>query len=165
MLLETRQRLRLEGIDLDSITDEKRFAELLRTYQPDVKKFLDRIRKNRGEGNCVLVFRYFLTAEPHQDWSPHYHILIHEVSELMPIRKSVLEAQWTHGLCHWRLMNNDRGAYYASKYLAKYSFARVKASNEYGKPPKVLRAELPLTEDILNNDWSHAETVREVEEL
>jgi hypothetical protein len=129
-------RLLAEGRRLEELEPVEQFRELCKEAGPLVTRFLDRLRNGPGRKDGEqqrIQFRYLLTVEPHADWFPHYHILIHEISDLMPIRENFLSAQWTHGHCKWRLVKDDRAAKYVAKYLGKFSMARVRASKEYGR--------------------------------
>jgi hypothetical protein len=72
-------------------------------------------------------------VEPHKDWTPHYHLLVHEVHPLLPIPQRRLSGIWPHGHTAFRLAKTDKVAFYAAKYLAKCSVARVRASKNYGQ--------------------------------
>jgi hypothetical protein len=129
-------RLMASGDRLEGLEPLKQFQELHREAGPLVTRFLYRLRSGARHGQGVrqqVRFRFLLTAEPHADWFPHFHILVHEISELMPIRERVLSAQWPHGHCKWRLVKDERAARYVAKYLGKFSMARVRASKEYGR--------------------------------
>lgn len=132
---QTRTRLRLDdawgrGPDREG---PRWFREQHRETGPMVTRYLRALRKGRKrQGDERLAFRYLLTVEPHKDWTPHYHVLVHEVHDLYPIRKERLQRFWTHGFSSWKLVNDANGASYAAKYLAKYSVARVRASEFYG---------------------------------
>lgn len=107
-----------------------RFRELLRTIGPLVTRWLKRLR---GPGRAKLRFRYLLVVEKHEDGWPHFHALLHEVSELMPLRKAVIQRQWPHGFSQVRLVDDARGgARYVAKYLSKDAASRVRASKDYG---------------------------------
>ncbi len=134
MLSRTRSRLDAHGIDLASLHPDARFREQHRDLGPLVSKFLRSLRKGRKKlRQRRLFFRYFLTVEPHKDGTPHYHLVVHEISDLAPIPKQTLEASWRkHGFSHWRLIREPRQAAYAAKYLGKGAAARVRASKAYG---------------------------------
>lgn len=145
-LLETERRLSAGAVDFTKLPGPERFKELNRTLSPLVTKWQKRLRWPRKgilpahPGSKLirkpregLLYRYLLTVEPHEDWTPHYHLLIHEVSIDNPIRNAHLEDDWPHGLVHWRLVKDEKAAFYAAKYLGKYSVARVHASESYGE--------------------------------
>lgn len=132
---QTRTRLRLDdawgrGPDREG---PRWFREQHRETGPMVTRYLRALRKGRKrQGDERLAFRYLLTVEPHKDWTPHYHVLVHEVHDLYPIRKERLQRFWDHGFSSWKLVHDANGASYAAKYLSKYSVARVRASEFYG---------------------------------
>jgi hypothetical protein len=133
-LAMTRARLDAAGTDLASLSPTDRYREQHRETGPLVSKYFRALRKGRKKLRLNRVFfRYLLTVEPHKDWTPHYHVLIHEVSELYPIRKRTLEALWPHGFVQWREVKEPNAAAYAAKYLGKFSMARVRVSKRYGE--------------------------------
>jgi hypothetical protein len=130
----TRARLDSWGTDLASLSPVDRYREQHRETGPLVSKFFRALRKGRKKLKIERqYFRYLLTVEPHADWTPHYHVVLHEVSELAPVRKTALEALWPHGHVHWRLVQDPEAAFYAAKYLGKFASARVRVSKRYGK--------------------------------
>jgi hypothetical protein len=137
-LSQTRARLDRSGCLLEGLNPVDRFAEQHRETGPEVTKYLKRLRKgNEAKKYNSVRFKYMLSVEPHKDWSPHYHLMVHEVSDLMPIRKTALEGHWPHGHVQWRLVKDAKAAFYAAKYLSKFSIARVRASREYGVADKL----------------------------
>lgn len=129
----TRARLDVCGIKIEELTPLERFREYARDTGPLVTRYLRRLRKGtKKDGIDRTIFRYLLTVEPHKDWVPHYHLLVHESNPLMPVRKKALDHYWNQGFCQWRLIKDERAAFYAAKYLGKYSMARVRASECYG---------------------------------
>lgn len=115
------------GIDYDALPAGERFERLVWAVSPAITRYFKRLRKESGS-----KFRYLLVAEEHKDGFPHWHLLIHEQSEVQPVRKSALERQWHLGFSSWRLVNSERQAFYVVKYLAKGMLARVRASIRYG---------------------------------
>lgn len=129
LLMVTRERV---GPAYDRLSIIDQFRELLRTIGPLVTKWLKRLRKG-GFGYAGSRFRYLLVVEKHEDGWPHFHALLHEVSELMPLRKAAIEGQWPHGFSQVRLVDDARGgARYVAKYLSKDAASRVRASKDYG---------------------------------
>jgi hypothetical protein len=118
----------------------EQFQKVAAQVGPDLQRFLKRIRKQSG-----AVLRYLLVLEAHKSGVPHWHILLHECSGT--ISKRLLEEQWKLGFSHWRLCDPD-AAYYACKYLAKSSLARVRASQSYGSPPGLPRSDLALIREV-----------------
>jgi hypothetical protein len=130
----TRQRFDAVGVTFEKMSPVERYSELHRTMGPLVTRFIKRLRKGaKASGFEPLSFRYLLAVEPHKDWVPHYHMLVHEVSDTDPVRKKALERPWPHGFTQWRLVKDSKQAFYAAKYLRKYSIARVRASECYGE--------------------------------
>lgn len=76
-------------------------------------------------------FRYVLVCEAHKSGLPHYHMLLHETAQSLPIRKSALNDFWQLGFSQWRLAKPEAASYVA-KYLSKAALARVRASLHYG---------------------------------
>lgn len=131
----TRQRLDAQHCDLAGLTPRQQFAEVHKTTGPVVTEY---IKSLRGSRKSALPFRFLLTVEPHKDWTPHYHMLVHEVTDLHPVRKAILDGRWKHGFSQWRLVLDNKAAFYAAKYLGKFSMARVQASKNYGEANQAL---------------------------
>lgn len=127
-------RLQAEAQSLSGLVPVDRFRELHRECGPIVTRYLKRLRKgNAGAEFPPTHFRYLLTVEPHKDWTPHYHLLVCEVLEIQPVRKRALEIQWSQGFARWRLVKDERAAFYVAKYLNKNAVARVRASKRFGE--------------------------------
>lgn len=135
LLLQAHKRFRDSGGDFDRLSKADQFAELLREYQRVVALYFMRLRKGlRHRGWEQTRFRYLLVPEKHADGAPHFHVLLHEVDELQPLRKARIEQAWEAGLIHARLLKDEHAARYVVKYLGKQDFmGRVRASLMYGK--------------------------------
>jgi len=157
--LLTRHRLEAQGITLEELPPVERFRELAKEANHEVQKFIKRLRfGNKREKRPPAVMRFFLAVEPHEDWRPHFHMLVHEVSEVFPVTKAMLEGPWQLGFVKWRLLKNGteqdaeslkkvkKAAFYAAKYLGKFSIARVRASEDYGD--KVAERLRPETHEL-----------------
>lgn len=118
-----------QGIDFDALDPDERFRENVRAISPDVTKYLKRVRKNSG-----APIRYLWVAERHKSGLPHFHMLVHEMSEALPVRHSVLTEAWWLGFTRFKLIEGTQAAGYVSKYLSKDACARVRASLHYGNP-------------------------------
>jgi hypothetical protein len=116
-----------EKMDDPSPSDVAIRERRIRRMGAEATLMLKRIRKNSG-----VPIRYLLVTEEHKSGLPHIHILIHEVSDLAPLRKSVLDAAWRGGFCQWRLAKGVTAAFYVSKYISKSLGGRVRASAGYG---------------------------------
>lgn len=121
-----RQIEALQGCDFDAFGHEEQFALRCAVIGREITRFLKRVRKDAEAG-----LRYLLVAESHKSGLPHMHCLIHEVSELEPIRKCVLQRQWQWGHSAFKLAKPE-AARYVCKYLVKSNVARVRASLHYG---------------------------------
>lgn len=128
LLSRVRHRIGDRGEDLDRQAPIERFRLMANEAGKEITKYLKRLRKQSG-----APLRYLLVAEEHRDGSPHWHILVHEQSPFAPVRKSVLQSQWTLGFSQWKL-SDQWSAKYVCKYLAKTMMARVRASIAYGEP-------------------------------
>lgn len=108
-------------------TAENHFQRMVDFVNPEITRFLKRVRKNSD-----ARLRYLLVAEAHKSGMPHWHILLHEHAGSASKRE--LEAAWRYGFSHWRLVQTQdpRAARYACKYLSKTALARVRASKQYG---------------------------------
>lgn len=117
------------------LLDETRFQWLTKAAGLEVTDWLKRVRSQSG-----VPLRYLLVCEPHKDWFPHFHLLLHESDQ--PVRKALLESQWRSGFSHWRLVEREdpKSVYYACKYLTKSHQTRVRASRRYGREQLLLAA-------------------------
>lgn len=110
------------------------FSRVVRAIGPEIGKWLKRIRKESG-----AKLRYILVAEAHKSGKPHFHILISEVAGSSPILKRTLQRQWKLGFSQFRLVQEgEAAARYVTKYLTKSAIARVRASEGYGSPAKLV---------------------------
>lgn len=114
-------------VDWTSLDEKERFGRVCAVLQPEVTRYLKRVRKN-----AKARFRYLLVTEAHKDGFPHFHVLLHEWND--PVRKVVLDGAWKLGFSQWRLSDRDpKQVTYVCKYLAKSALARIRASQEYGQ--------------------------------
>lgn len=134
-----------------SLSDAEQFQKICDQLQPEVTRFLKRVRKNKR-------FRYLLVSEEHKDGFPHFHMLLHEVG--INITKRELDSQWALGFSQWRLVdgNDMRQVSYVCKYLSKSALTRVRASLRYGRGPilaaratEMLSVETEAAEAALEN--------------
>lgn len=94
----------------------------------EITKYFKRVRKESG-----APLKYLLVAEKHKSGLPHYHALIHEVIQDLPVRHATLSSQWRLGFTNFKLVETAQHAAYVTKYLSKDAVARVRASRLYGK--------------------------------
>lgn len=119
------------GGEFKNAADE--FRSLHHQIGKDLTKFLKRVRKGNEDHPGPHRFRYVLVCEAHKDGFPHYHMMIHEVDPVAPVRKELLRGAWHQGFSVWKLVDdNEKAAWYAAKYLSKSNLARVRASLDYG---------------------------------
>ena len=109
------------------------FKKIVDEHNREITLFLKRVRKESASR-----FRYLLVTEKHKTGDPHFHILLHEHS--VPVRKELLERQWTLGFSSWRLVHDVKSAFYVCKYLSKDAQTRVRASVGYGQPRQLTEA-------------------------
>lgn len=145
-----RDRLRASNETLGDLDADELYALLAATLGRDVTKWLKRVR-DVAPG----PLRYLAVFEAHIDGFPHVHILVHEVGP--PITKRELERQWKLGFSHWRLLSDERGVGYVTKYLAKDMRTRVRASIRYGQAHQ----QRLLTERLRDASRTLSERVRE----
>lgn len=124
---------RAPGDSWDTLADTEQFRKICAEIQPEITRFLKRVRKNSAS------FRYLLVTEAHRDGFPHFHMILHESEG--SIGKRVLDAAWRDGFSQWRLIpvGDPKGAWYACKYLSKSALTRVRASQRYGHEGRKLR--------------------------
>lgn len=131
LMADKREALRGNG-SLSSLTSVERTRAIASVLNPEVTRWLKRVRKQSGAN-----LRYLLVCEPHKDGFPHFHLLLHERGQ--PVTKRVLESQWTYGHSHWRLVPTGEVAQvgYVCKYITKSAQTRIRASRHYGQPQAV----------------------------
>lgn len=127
-LARARQRAEARATPWETLSEAEQFAALQSESGREVTLMLKRLRKA-----TKAPFVYLCVAEAHKSGLPHYHLLIHERSDVQPIRKTALDAEWRIGFCKWRLVRDVREATYLCKYLSKSTMARVRASVDYGE--------------------------------
>lgn len=140
--------------NLSDMDESAAFKARHRVLSKEVTKWLKRLRKGgkvkipdprASKGYRVQItrppkFRYICVAEAHKlelGNRPHYHLLIHETSELDHLHKAFMQRKWTLGFSNFKLVarqSDDNGAQvsYITKYLTKDASARVRASASYG---------------------------------
>lgn len=104
------------------------------------KAATDMFKRMRKHG---LNFRYVLVTEKHKSGLPHWHAILHEMTEGTFTSRSLSGNQkegipsrwWPHGHLHCRLLppNNHKVAWYVCKYVSKDAENRIRASLSYGK--------------------------------
>lgn len=169
--LQAAERLKQGGTIFHKLPQGERFQEVVKQITPTITRWLKRVRKESMETsrqrerirdgcnkpasrNCACHpasnysggMRYLLVVEEHtgggeMHGSPHFHLLLHEASETLKIRKAMLERQWLDGISHFRLVGADsrdgsKAANYVTKYLTKSILSRARASQWYGRPAR-----------------------------
>lgn len=127
-LCRARMKMSRQGLDYDLLPYGEQFVLLHNEAGREITLMLKRLRKATKS-----PFVYLCVAEAHKSGLPHYHLLVHERSHALPIRKAQLDAEWRIGFCKWRLVTDLRQATYLCKYLSKSTAARVRASVRYGE--------------------------------
>lgn len=127
LLLKARQTMHGKGFDLEALDVGDQFRVRCGEVSREITLFLKRVRKQ-----SAAPMRYLCVAEQHKSGDPHFHMLVHEVSDEKPVRHAVLAGQWNLGFTKWKLVDDPRQGAYLCKYLAKSSAARVRASVGYG---------------------------------
>jgi len=132
------------GLAWAAMEPADRFRYLANAAGALVTKWLKRVRKETG-----VPFRYLLVVEAHKSGDPHFHVLLHEQRAEEPLRKEVLQRQWSHGFSKWNLVKDRATAGYVTKYLSKDMMARVRASVRYGKTRPIAIVEKRVDPDPL----------------
>jgi len=136
--------------DFEQMSESEQFIARNRMIQAEFTLMLKRMRRGiagvSGRRNKGLVrnrtmhrmkFRYVLVLEKHKSGLPHYHMLIHEFRD--NIRYAQLKGLWCFGFSSFKLVDEgEKAAFYVAKYLGKSNLARVRASIDYGKPPRLI---------------------------
>jgi hypothetical protein len=120
-------RLIARSTSWEATSEDERFRLMADEGGKEITRYLKRLRK-RG-----ALIRYCLVVEAHKSGLPHFHMLLHEVSETDPVRHKLLEDQWRVGFMQAKLVSSEtRAAHYVTKYLNKSARARMRASAAYG---------------------------------
>lgn len=114
------------GEDFDAFDPETKFSARHHAISREITLYLKRVRKNAG-----AQIRFCCVAEAHKTGLPHYHMLVHEVGSPGVTWKQLSE-NWRVGFMTAKLVTDSKAASYVTKYLAKSSLARVRASLDYG---------------------------------
>lgn len=123
-----------EWANLDSAT---KFTYIVKVLGEEITRYWKRLRKS-----CGGPLRYLLVVEKHEDGFPHFHMVIHEAA--LRVTKRKLESAWRYGFSQFSLVDGDKAAAYACKYLSKDALTRVRASRHYGRPQSLIRASTEL---------------------
>ena len=114
------------GHKWEELSADAQFRYLADELGKECTKYWKRLRKAGAQ------FRYCLVAEAHKSGVPHYHALVHELSDDAPVRHKMLADKWDAGFSKWKLAEGPRVAHYVTKYLTKSMRARIRASRDYG---------------------------------
>jgi len=133
LLCRARERQNRQGIDYDKLPEAEQFRLRVTAASPLVTLYLKRVRKESG-----ALLRYLWVSEKHKSGHPHFHALVHEVTPDSVVTHACLSGQWPHGFTKWKLVQTLPAATYLTKYLAKESASRVRASLGYGQPTSVI---------------------------
>jgi hypothetical protein len=115
------------AIPTAELTSEDLFTRQSGEVEKELTLWFKRLRKNVPSHGI----RYLLVRERHKSGLPHWHALIHECGEV-PISYRMLDT-WPHGHAKYKLMQDERAAFYVAKYLGKSHDGRVRASVRYGQ--------------------------------
>ena len=141
-LARARSGIDAQGVQFELLPRTEQFDLHVRELTRHATLFLKRLRKGiqgstgrRGDTatweHPPALFRYLLVAEPHKSGQPHFHVLLHELDELRPVRQKAIYAAWKSGFASAKLVN-EGAAMYMTKYTVKTLGARVRASIAYG---------------------------------
>lgn len=90
-----------------------------------VTKFFKRLRR------AGFALRYIAVPELHRDGFPHWHGLVHDLRGDLLWKD--LDASWSAGFSVCKLVKDAKAIRYVTKYLAKDTRGRVRASLRYGE--------------------------------
>jgi hypothetical protein len=120
-------RLLARSSTWEETSEDEKFRLLATECGKEITRYLKRLRKGGAR------VRYCLVVESHQSGLPHFHMLLHEVSEDHPVRHRLLADKWGAGFINAKLVSSEtRVAHYVTKYLTKSARARIRASAAYG---------------------------------
>lgn len=117
-----------KSIPTSELTADEISARQSNECEKELTLFFKRIRKELPQSSV----RYLLVREKHKSGLPHWHALIHESGDV-PIRHSLLSKNWQLGHAKFKLLEDERAAFYVAKYLGKSNEGRVRASLRYGR--------------------------------
>lgn len=117
------------GDDWDTFSPERQFRDRHRCISRELTLYLKRLRKM-----SAAQIRFCVVVEAHKTGLPHYHILVHETGATHVTYRQLSDC-WRVGFTNFKLVRDARAASYVTKYLAKSSKARVRASLDYGQTP------------------------------
>lgn len=141
LLCQAQVQCRARGVDYETLSSDDKFRELNKVIFREITLWQKRVRRYSG-----AKLRFLVVAEVHKSGRPHYHLLVHEVEDSVPVRWELLTKQWRHGFVQFKLMHDIQAAAYICKYLGKEALARVRASRFYGKETREAHREVnPLT--------------------
>jgi hypothetical protein len=126
---------RVDNPDFDQAHPDDQFRMRHEVISKEITKFLKRVREKSG-----AKIRYLLVTEAHKSGLPHYHLLVHEVTE-QRVTQRELAKDWKSGFSKWKLLTDPAAISYVCKYLAKDDRARVRASIRYGKDESLTTTE------------------------
>lgn len=121
-----KKSLRSRCEEWDYVSPIDRTKAIAAELQPEVSRWLKRVRKQSG-----ARLRYLLVVEAHKDGFPHFHLLVHELGQ--PIGERILRRQWKWGFAQAKLLDDVAGAGYVCKYITKSPQTRINASLRYGQ--------------------------------
>ena len=113
------------------LSEAERFKRHVAEYNPDIDKFVRDLRRVQP-----AAFRYIVVPEAHKDGNVHFHALLFEYcSAVVPVLKRNVEACWSLGFVHARLLKDQQAVGYVTKYVAKHKGPRIRASKDFGNYP------------------------------
>jgi uncharacterized cysteine cluster protein YcgN (CxxCxxCC family) len=116
--------------DVESLTDDEKYAVRIEELGAEMTTMLKRLRKQLWLPHSL---RYLLVTERHKSGLPHFHALIHESGEIAITHRQISYA-WSLGFTNVKLLDGEaRAAWYIVKSLAEADHARVRASLQYGR--------------------------------
>jgi len=165
------------GRSLRELSASELFGARVQAFGDELTDYIKRIRE--GQAGDRPHLRYLLVAETHDSEKtsevmrgrPHYHVMLHtdtleklvsgQVGDPMSdwlvakdgrilVRDNAwLRKQWTFGYTSFELARNSKAVWYVCKYISKAMAARVRASQEYGKPePETVMKPTPVAEGL-----------------
>ncbi|UOF79011.1 replication associated protein [Microviridae sp.] len=110
------------------VTPQNLFIRQAAAVEPEVQRWLKRVRKNSG-----ARLRYLQVCEAHKSGVPHWHLLVHENGQDRVTERN-LRLAWRYGFSQAKLVrhDDDKAAWYVCKYAAKAALVKIRASQKYG---------------------------------
>lgn len=115
-------------------------ARLVQASGDHVQRYIKRLRKSG------FALRYVFVPELHRDGFPHWHGLVHDLRGDLGWKPVSTEWASHEGFSKIKLVKDAKAIRYVTKYLAKDTHGRIRASLKYGDPASASANDTRLTD-------------------